>query len=48
MSLTEKLAKVINEDANTEILDLYERQRKSVNLQYVQEFSINNKKKLEE
>lgn len=48
MSLTEKLAKVINEDANTEILDLYERQRKSVNLQYVQEFSINNKKQLEE
>jgi 3-(3-hydroxy-phenyl)propionate hydroxylase len=48
MSLTEKLAKVINDDANFEILDLYERQRKSVNLQYVQEFSINNKKQLEE
>jgi len=48
MNLTEKLAKVINDNASTEILDLYERQRKSVNLQYVQEFSINNKKQLEE
>ncbi len=48
MNLTEKLTRIINEDANTELLDLYERQRKSVNLKYVQEFSINNKKQLEE
>jgi len=48
MNLTEKLIHVINEDTNTEILNLYERQRKSVNLQYVQDFSIKNKKQLEE
>jgi 3-(3-hydroxy-phenyl)propionate hydroxylase len=48
INLTEKLSKVINENANLEILNLYERQRKSVNLQYVQELSVKNKKQLEE
>ena len=48
INLTEKLTRVINENADHDILDLYERQRKSVNLQYVQELSVKNKKQLEE
>jgi len=48
INLSEKLTQVINENANSEILDLYERQRKTVNLQYVQELSVKNKKQLEE
>ncbi len=48
MNLAEKLTSVINDDVSTDVLDLYERQRKTVNLQYVQEFSIKNKKQLEE
>ena len=48
INLTEKLTQVINENAHSEILDLYERQRKTVNLQYVQELSVKNKKQLEE
>ena len=48
INLTEKLTRVINDNVNSEILDLYERQRKSVNIQYVQELSVKNKKQLEE
>ena len=35
-------------DAGEDLLDLYVRQRRTVNLQYVQEISIRNKKNLEE
>jgi 3-(3-hydroxy-phenyl)propionate hydroxylase len=48
INLAEKLTRVINDGFSSDVLDLYERQRKTVNLQYVQEFSIKNKKQLEE
>jgi 3-(3-hydroxy-phenyl)propionate hydroxylase len=48
INLGEKLGRVWHGQAGTELLDVYVRQRRTVNLQYVQEFSIRNKKGLEE
>lgn len=48
LNLAEKLSRVICGAAGTELMDLYVRQRRTVNLQYVQEFSIRNKRNLEE
>ena len=48
LNLAEKLACVVRGDASAELMDLYVRQRRTVNLQYVQEFSIRNKRNLEE
>ena len=48
INLSEKLSQVILGKTDEKILDLYERQRKSINLKYVQEYSIQNKKHLEE
>ncbi|HEY7674248.1 MAG TPA: FAD-dependent monooxygenase [Burkholderiales bacterium] len=47
-SLTEKLGKVCRGEADDSLLDLYVRQRRTVNLEYVQEFSIRNLKRLNE
>jgi 3-(3-hydroxy-phenyl)propionate hydroxylase len=46
-NLCEKLAQVILEQAPDEILDLYSRQRRAVAVEFVQEQSIANKKRLE-
>ena len=46
-NLVEKLAQVILEDAPDELLDLYSRQRRTVAVEFVQEQSIANKKRLE-
>jgi 3-(3-hydroxy-phenyl)propionate hydroxylase len=48
INLGEKLGRVARGDAGEDLLDLYVRQRRTVNLQYVQEISIRNKKNLEE
>lgn len=48
VNLGEKLARVMQGAADADLMDLYVRQRRTVNLQYVQEFSIRNKKNLEE
>jgi len=48
MNLSDKLARVIVQGESPELLNLYERQRKSVNMEYVQEISIKNKHNLEE
>jgi 3-(3-hydroxy-phenyl)propionate hydroxylase len=47
-SLTEKLGKVCRGEADPTLLDLYVRQRRTVNLEYVQEHSIKNLKRLNE
>jgi 3-(3-hydroxy-phenyl)propionate hydroxylase len=47
-NLTEKLAKVCRGEADTSLLDLYVRQRRTVNLEYVQEHSIRNLTRLNE
>lgn len=47
-SLTEKLGKVCRGEADPTLLDLYVRQRRTVNLEYVQEHSIRNLKRLNE
>jgi 3-(3-hydroxy-phenyl)propionate hydroxylase len=46
-NLVEKLAQVILEDVPDELLDLYSRQRRTVAVEFVQEQSIANKKRLE-
>jgi 2-polyprenyl-6-methoxyphenol hydroxylase-like FAD-dependent oxidoreductase len=46
-NLSEKLAQVVLEGAPDEILDLYSRQRRTVAVEFVQEQSIANKKRLE-
>ncbi len=46
-NLSEKLAQVILEGAPDELLDLYSRQRRTVAVEFVQEQSIANKKRLE-
>ena len=46
-NLAEKLAQVILENAPEELLDLYSRQRRTVAVEFVQEQSIANKKRLE-
>ncbi len=48
MNLGEKLARVFNGTASSDLLDLYERQRRAVNIEYVQNISIKNKQNLEE
>jgi 3-(3-hydroxy-phenyl)propionate hydroxylase len=48
MNLTDKLARVISEEAPDDLLDLYVRQRRTANVEYVQEASIRNKRLLEE
>lgn len=47
-NLTEKLARVCRGEADSSILDLYVRQRRTVNLEYVQEHSIRNLRRLNE
>jgi 3-(3-hydroxy-phenyl)propionate hydroxylase len=47
-NLTEKLGKVCRGEADDSLLDLYVRQRRTVNLEYVQEHSIKNLKRLNE
>ena len=47
-SLTEKLSKVCRREAEPALLDLYVRQRRTVNLEYVQEYSIKNLRRLNE
>ena len=46
-NLAEKLAQVILERGRSELLDLYSRQRRAVAVEFVQEQSIANKKRLE-
>jgi len=46
--LTEKLGKICRGEADPILLDLYVRQRHTVNLEYVQEHSIKNLKRLNE
>lgn len=48
MNLAGKLAPVFKGDAAPNLLDLYERQRRAVNMEYVQNISIKNKQNLEE
>ena len=47
-NLSSKLGKVCRGEADPSLLDLYVRQRRTVNLEYVQEFSIKNLKRLNE
>jgi 3-(3-hydroxy-phenyl)propionate hydroxylase len=47
-NLTEKLGKVCRGEADESLLELYVRQRRTVNLEYVQEHSIKNLKRLNE
>lgn len=47
-SLGEKLAQVIGAQAPESLMDLYHRQRHTVNVEYVQELSVKNKHNLEE
>jgi 3-(3-hydroxy-phenyl)propionate hydroxylase len=47
-NLSGKLAQVCRGEADPELLDLYVRQRRTVNLEYVQEFSIKNLRRLNE
>jgi len=47
-NLTEKLGKVCRGEADPSVLDVYVRQRRTVNLEYVQEHSIRNLKRLNE
>jgi len=46
-NLCEKLAQILLESASDKILDLYSRQRRAVAVEFVQEQSIANKKRLE-
>jgi len=46
INLAGKLAQVCRGEADDGLLDLYERQRRTVNLEYVQEYSIRNLKRL--
>jgi len=48
MNLAGKLAPVFRGEAAQDLLDLYERQRRTVNMEYVQNISIKNKQNLEE
>jgi 3-(3-hydroxy-phenyl)propionate hydroxylase len=47
-NLAEKLARVCRGEADASLLDLYVRQRRTVNLEYVQQVSIRNLKRLNE
>jgi 3-(3-hydroxy-phenyl)propionate hydroxylase len=48
MNLTDKLAAVCRGELDCSVLDLYGRQRRTANIEYVQETSIRNKRMLEE
>jgi 3-(3-hydroxy-phenyl)propionate hydroxylase len=48
INLTDKLSAVWRGEADEDVLDLYVRQRRTVNIEYVQESSIRNKRTLEE
>jgi len=48
VNLGGKLARVMNGEAGEDLLDLYVRQRRATNLEYVQNISIKNKQILEE
>ena len=48
VNLGEKLAQVCHGQASGDLLDLYERQRRTVAIEYVQNLSVRNKKNLEE
>ena len=48
VNLGEKLARVCLGQAHEDLLDLYERQRRAVAIEYVQNLSVKNKKNLEE
>jgi 3-(3-hydroxy-phenyl)propionate hydroxylase len=48
VNLAEKLARVVRESANTDLLDLYDKQRRTVAKEYVQYASVKNKQNLEE
>lgn len=48
INLTDKLSAVWRDEADDSILDRYVRQRRTVNIEYVQEASIRNKRTLEE
>ena len=45
-NLSEKLAKVCRGEADDSLLDRYDRQRRTVNIEFVQEYSIQNLKRL--
>src|SRR5262249_46514900 len=47
-NLTEKLARVCRGESDPSLLDVYVRQRRTVNLEYVQEHSIRNLRRLNE
>jgi len=47
-SLADKLGRICRGEGAPDLLDLYVRQRRTVNLEYVQEFSIKNLKRLNE
>jgi 3-(3-hydroxy-phenyl)propionate hydroxylase len=47
-NLTDKLARICRGEADASLLDRYARQRRTVNLEYVQEVSIRNLKRLNE
>jgi len=46
VNLADKLARVCHGEGDTGLLDLYVRQRRTVNLEYVQEYSVRNLKRL--
>jgi len=48
MNLAEKLTRVLLNNESTTLLDLYDRQRRLTNIEYVQAITIRNKKMLEE
>ena len=48
MSLGQMLGQVVQGDAPEDLLDRYHRQRHTVNMEYVQQLSVKNKKNLEE
>jgi 3-(3-hydroxy-phenyl)propionate hydroxylase len=48
MNLTDKLIAVWRDEADDALLDRYVRQRRTANIEYVQEASIRNKRLLEE
>lgn len=48
MNLSEKLARVFSGNAPADLLDIYERQRRTVANEYVQTVSVKNKQNLEE
>ena len=48
VNAAEKLIQILNHGASEELLDLYDRQRRPIAVEYVQAQSIRNKKNMEE